>query len=187
MKWIDGIDYAFDASRRSLFAAAIRRYYPALDESRLQPAYRESGRRFPGPGEAAADYDPGAGVHGLAGLVNSRHRIAGLTARSPSPMRWLRRWRRCQLPSHSTKSPQTVAAGAAVARPQVGLYVANRRQAIHRSGADVPRTQQTAAAGIHSMRFTLAHRIQLWLRSSWPPARCPQHMPVTATASRAAR
>ena len=64
VKWIDGIDYSFDESRRPAFAAAIRRYYPALDEveaaARLHrhPAEDLRARRAggglpdPGPGRA---------------------------------------------------------------------------------------------------------------------------------------
>jgi L-2-hydroxyglutarate oxidase LhgO len=71
VKWIDGIDYSFDESRRSAFAAAIRRYYPGLDESRLQPAYTGIRPKISGPGEAAADFlVQGPTAHSLAGLVN---------------------------------------------------------------------------------------------------------------------
>jgi L-2-hydroxyglutarate oxidase LhgO len=71
VKWIDGIDYSFDESRRPAFAAAIRRYYPALDESKLQPAYTGIRPKISGPGEPAADFMiQGPAVHGLDGLVN---------------------------------------------------------------------------------------------------------------------
>ena len=37
--WIDAADYDFDTANRDRFVAAIRRYYPALDEERLHPGY----------------------------------------------------------------------------------------------------------------------------------------------------
>ena len=39
VQWVDQIDYSFDESRKGDFVRAIRRYYPDLDESRLQPSY----------------------------------------------------------------------------------------------------------------------------------------------------
>jgi L-2-hydroxyglutarate oxidase LhgO len=54
--WVQSIDYSFDDSRRTSFAAAIRRYYPALDESRLQRAYTGIRPKIVGPGQAPADF-----------------------------------------------------------------------------------------------------------------------------------
>jgi L-2-hydroxyglutarate oxidase LhgO len=56
VQWIDHIDYAFDESRRAQFAEAIRRYYPQLDESRLQPAYTGVRPKITGAGQPAADF-----------------------------------------------------------------------------------------------------------------------------------
>ncbi|MBM4197490.1 MAG: NAD(P)/FAD-dependent oxidoreductase [Gammaproteobacteria bacterium] len=71
VKWIDGIDYRFDESRRAAFAVAIRRYYPDLDESRLQPAYTGIRPKITGPDEPAADFIiQGPAAHGLPGLLN---------------------------------------------------------------------------------------------------------------------
>lgn len=71
VEWIDAVDYAFDASRAAPFAAAIRRYYPALDAARLQPAYTGVRAKIAGPGEPSADFVvQDAGSHGIAGLVN---------------------------------------------------------------------------------------------------------------------
>lgn len=71
VSWIDAEDYGFDESRREAFVAAIRRYYPALDETRLQPAYTGIRPKLVGPGEPAADFLlQGPAEHGLAGLVN---------------------------------------------------------------------------------------------------------------------
>jgi L-2-hydroxyglutarate oxidase LhgO len=54
--WIGEVDYAFDDSRRASFVAAIRRYYPKLDESRLQPAYTGIRPKIVGPAQPAADF-----------------------------------------------------------------------------------------------------------------------------------
>jgi L-2-hydroxyglutarate oxidase LhgO len=71
VKWIDRIDYGFDETRRPAFATAIRRYYPGLEESRLQAAYTGIRPKIVGPDEAAADFRvQGAAEHGLPGLVN---------------------------------------------------------------------------------------------------------------------
>lgn len=71
VEWIKRIDYAPDAARRAAFAAAIRRYYPQLDESRLQPGYTGIRPKLTGPDEPAADFlIHGARAHGWPGLVN---------------------------------------------------------------------------------------------------------------------
>jgi len=54
--WVPDVDYGFDDSRRASFVSAIRRYYPALDETRLQPAYTGIRPKIVGPGEPAADF-----------------------------------------------------------------------------------------------------------------------------------
>lgn len=71
VQWIDAIDYRFDESRRAAFAAAIRRYYPALDDARLVPAYTGIRAKIAGPDQPSADFIiQGPGAHGVAGLVN---------------------------------------------------------------------------------------------------------------------
>jgi L-2-hydroxyglutarate oxidase LhgO len=71
VRWIDALDYDFDDSRRHEFFAAIRRYYPGLDEAALQPAYTGVRPKIVGPGESAADFMiQGPDEHGLPGLVN---------------------------------------------------------------------------------------------------------------------
>ena len=71
VQWIEAVDYAFDDTRRSRFVETIRRYYPALDESRLQPAHTGIRPKISGPGEPAADFRiDGPDVHGIPGLVN---------------------------------------------------------------------------------------------------------------------
>ncbi len=71
VRWIDELNYDFDDSHRDEFVTAIRRYYPDLDSSALQPAYTGVRPKISGPGEAAADFVlQGPADHGLAGLVN---------------------------------------------------------------------------------------------------------------------
>lgn len=70
VEWTDAIDYRFDAARLEQFAASIRRYYPALDDARLQPDYVGVRPKIVGPGSAAADFRiDGPEVHGIPGLV----------------------------------------------------------------------------------------------------------------------
>lgn len=54
--WIAEIDYGFDLNRRAIFAAAIRRYYPDLDETLLQPAYTGIRPKLAGPMTPSADF-----------------------------------------------------------------------------------------------------------------------------------
>jgi L-2-hydroxyglutarate oxidase LhgO len=64
-------DYQVDPARAQPFAAAIRRYWPALPDDALQPAYAGIRPKICGPGEAAADFlIQGPAEHGVAGLVN---------------------------------------------------------------------------------------------------------------------
>ena len=64
-------DYEVDPVRAAPFAAAIRRYWPALPDGALQPAYAGIRPKISGPGEAAADFlIQGPADHGVAGLVN---------------------------------------------------------------------------------------------------------------------
>lgn len=71
VQWLQSIDYHFDGGTRDRFAAAIRRYYPALDDSRLQPGYTGIRAKLSGPGEAAADFlIQGPAEHRIPGLVN---------------------------------------------------------------------------------------------------------------------
>jgi L-2-hydroxyglutarate oxidase LhgO len=71
LEWIDGVDYAFGGDRRDEFAAAIRRYYPALDAARLAPDYTGIRPKIYGPGDPPADFRiDGRTRHGISGLVN---------------------------------------------------------------------------------------------------------------------
>jgi L-2-hydroxyglutarate oxidase LhgO len=56
VQWVDRVDYGFDEARKGDFVQAIRRYYPDLDESRLQPSYTGIRPKISGPGQSAADF-----------------------------------------------------------------------------------------------------------------------------------
>jgi L-2-hydroxyglutarate oxidase LhgO len=63
-------DYRVDPERAAPFAAAIRRYWPALPDGALQPAYAGIRPKLSGPGEPAADFRiEGPAQHGVAGVV----------------------------------------------------------------------------------------------------------------------
>ena len=56
VEWITNVDYAVDGTRHAAFVEAIRRYYPDLDPTRLQPGYSGIRPRITGSGEPAADF-----------------------------------------------------------------------------------------------------------------------------------
>lgn len=71
VEWIDGVDHTVDPRRADVFYAEIRRYWPALEDGALQPAYAGVRPKISGPGEPAADFwIEGPRDHGVAGLVN---------------------------------------------------------------------------------------------------------------------
>jgi len=71
IRWIGSADYAFDDSRRADFVAAIRRYYPQLEDADLQPGYTGIRPKIAGPDNSSTDFViQGPSVHGIAGLIN---------------------------------------------------------------------------------------------------------------------
>ena len=69
--WIDAADYDFDSANRDRFVAAIRRYYPALDEALLHPSYTGIRPKIVPAGAPAGDFViEGPAEHGVPGLVN---------------------------------------------------------------------------------------------------------------------
>jgi len=69
--WVDSIDYDFDESRKPDFVAAIKNYFPGLDEDKLTSAYTGIRPKLVGPGGAFADFViQGEADHGVRGLVN---------------------------------------------------------------------------------------------------------------------
>jgi len=70
-EYCDAIDYRFDESRKPHFARAIRKWYPGLDESRLQPGYVGVRPNLKSPDEVFRDFMiSGPAEHGVNGLVN---------------------------------------------------------------------------------------------------------------------
>lgn len=71
VEWIAEIDYSVDPARADAFYAEVRRYWPALPDGALQPAYAGIRPKPHAPGEAARDFIvSGPADHGVAGLVN---------------------------------------------------------------------------------------------------------------------
>jgi L-2-hydroxyglutarate oxidase LhgO len=71
VEWVEGVDYTIDPTRAGHVYDAVRRYYPALADEALAPAYTGVRSRLNGPGEAMADWIiQGPAEHGLDGLVN---------------------------------------------------------------------------------------------------------------------
>jgi L-2-hydroxyglutarate oxidase LhgO len=69
--WVDSIDYDFDESRKQDFVAAIKNYFPGLDEEKLTPAYTGIRPNLSGPGGPFADFVIQAQAdHSVRGLVN---------------------------------------------------------------------------------------------------------------------
>jgi L-2-hydroxyglutarate oxidase LhgO len=81
VEWVSARDYTVDARRADGFYAAVRRYWPALPDGALQPAYCGIRPKITAPGEPAADFridgpaDHGAPVINLFGIESP-----GLTA-----------------------------------------------------------------------------------------------------------
>ena len=71
-------DYRVADELRADFARAIRRYFPALDESRLIPAYAGIRPKIQGPGEPARDFSIDQPLPGLINLFGIES--PGLTA-----------------------------------------------------------------------------------------------------------
>jgi L-2-hydroxyglutarate oxidase LhgO len=68
---IDRIDYSVDPARADAFYAEIRKYWPALPDGALQPAYSGIRPKLGAPGGPAADFlIQGPQDHGVPGLVN---------------------------------------------------------------------------------------------------------------------
>lgn len=69
-EWIDAPNYDVDPARGDVFYAAIRRYWPALPDGALNPAYAGIRPKIVPAGAPAADFRiDGPAEHGVAGLV----------------------------------------------------------------------------------------------------------------------
>lgn len=71
VRWVDAIDYTFDDIRRADYVEAVRRYWPGIEEDRLEAGYTGIRPKLCGPGDPPADFMiQGPEQHGTPGLVN---------------------------------------------------------------------------------------------------------------------
>jgi L-2-hydroxyglutarate oxidase LhgO len=71
VEWVDEIDYDVDPARAEKFYAAVRKYYPALEDGAIQPGYSGIRPKIQSPTEAARDFlIQGPDDHGIPGLIN---------------------------------------------------------------------------------------------------------------------
>ncbi len=71
VRWMSGVDYTFDDSRRDDFVSAISAYYPEIRASDLQVGYTGIRPKIVGPGVPAADFCIQDGrTYGAGGLIN---------------------------------------------------------------------------------------------------------------------
>ena len=71
VEWIETIEYSVDPRRADRFYDEIRKYWPALPDGALQPAYCGIRPKLVIGGEPAADFViDGPSTHGVNGLVN---------------------------------------------------------------------------------------------------------------------
>ncbi|MQT14791.1 NAD(P)/FAD-dependent oxidoreductase [Segnochrobactrum spirostomi] len=82
VEWIEAIDYGVNPARKEAFVRSIRRYWPAIDPDRLQPAYSGIRPKIAPPGTEAPDFliqrETDHGVPGLIHLLGIES--PGLTA-----------------------------------------------------------------------------------------------------------
>lgn len=70
LTYVDTLDYSVDPAMRADFAAYIRKFWPAVDETALSPDYAGIRPKLHGPDEPQPDFRlDGADLHGLDGLV----------------------------------------------------------------------------------------------------------------------
>lgn len=70
IRFIDtNTDYSVDAGKRDAFAAAARRFWPALKAEDLQPGYAGIRPKLKGPGEEGDFLFSDVGIHGVAGYL----------------------------------------------------------------------------------------------------------------------
>ena len=72
VQWVDSADdLVVDPARGDAFYAEVRKYWPALKDGALMPAYAGMRPKIQSPDEPAKDFlIQGPAVHGVAGLVN---------------------------------------------------------------------------------------------------------------------
>ncbi|MEM0945422.1 MAG: NAD(P)/FAD-dependent oxidoreductase [Pseudomonadota bacterium] len=67
VEWVDKMDYAVDPVRGEAFYAAIRRYWPDLEDGALEAGYAGIRPKIAGPSQPAADFRIES--HGVPGLI----------------------------------------------------------------------------------------------------------------------
>ena len=71
VEWVEGIDYTVDPRRADSFYAAVRRYWPGLQDGALQPGYAGIRPKIVPPGAPGQDFVvQGPRTHGIPGLVH---------------------------------------------------------------------------------------------------------------------
>jgi L-2-hydroxyglutarate oxidase LhgO len=71
VEWVEAINYDVDGERARRFYAAIRRFWPGLPESALQPGYAGIRPKLQRPGTPPLDFAiHGPETHGIPGLIN---------------------------------------------------------------------------------------------------------------------
>ena len=71
VQWIDDIDYTVDPARADSFYAAVRKYWPGLQDGALQPGYCGIRPKTTPRGAPAQDFIvQGPEHHGVSGLIN---------------------------------------------------------------------------------------------------------------------
>jgi L-2-hydroxyglutarate oxidase LhgO len=71
VQWLDDIDYTVDPARADSFYAAVRKYWPDLQDGALQPGYAGIRPKIVPPGKPAQDFVvQGPQTHGVRGLIN---------------------------------------------------------------------------------------------------------------------
>ena len=71
VEWVEQPDFVVDPRRSARFYEIIRRYWPGLPDSSLQPAYAGIRPKIAGPAEPPADFViQGPERHGIRGLIN---------------------------------------------------------------------------------------------------------------------
>jgi L-2-hydroxyglutarate oxidase LhgO len=70
LEWVDRENYELNPARAETFYAAVRKFWPALQDGALVPDYVGIRPKIHGPGEPQPDFRiDGPDVHGLAGVV----------------------------------------------------------------------------------------------------------------------
>ncbi|MEJ0040139.1 MAG: NAD(P)/FAD-dependent oxidoreductase [Gammaproteobacteria bacterium] len=71
VQWVEHMDYAVEPSRGDRFYGEVRKYWPALADGALEPAYSGMRPKISPPGAPNADFRiEGAATHGVESVIN---------------------------------------------------------------------------------------------------------------------